>query len=236
MPQSHDVVRSYSYRGRHRRDSYQGRKAALAVTTLGAAAAAPLIGTTAAHADSSVWYQVAQCESTGNWHINNGNGFYGGLQFTYGTWLAYGGGQYASRADLASPQQQIAIGERVLAGQGPGAWPVCSVKAGLTSSTGSGGGSAPARAPQAPAQAPRAQAPQHTESAPSTTTEAPQAAVADPGPAISGTSYVVQSGDTLSKIARRAHVRGGWHTLFTQNRKVLGSNPNLILPGQRLSI
>ncbi|MFJ1708185.1 transglycosylase family protein, partial [Kitasatospora sp. NPDC088346] len=75
---------------------------------------------------------VAQCESTGNWSINSGNGFYGGLQFTNSTWAAYGGTSYAPQANLASKAQQIAVAEKVLASQGPGAWPVCSVKAGLT--------------------------------------------------------------------------------------------------------
>jgi hypothetical protein len=69
---------------------------------------------------------VAQCESGGDWHINTGNSFYGGLQFTLSTWLAFGGGRYAPRADLATPAQQIAIAERVLASQGSGAWPICS--------------------------------------------------------------------------------------------------------------
>lgn len=71
------------------------------------------------------WDAVARCESSGNWHINTGNGFYGGLQFTAGTWHAYGGGAYAPRADLATREQQIMIAERVRAGQGIGAWPVC---------------------------------------------------------------------------------------------------------------
>src|SRR4051812_13647057 len=71
------------------------------------------------------WDAVAQCESGGNWSINTGNGFYGGLQFTSRTWLAFGGGAYASRADLAAKSQQIAIAEKVLAVQGPGAWPIC---------------------------------------------------------------------------------------------------------------
>ena len=104
-----------------------------------------------------MWDAVAQCESTGNWTINTGNGFYGGLQFTQSTWAAYGGTSYASRADLASREQQIAVAQRVLAGQGPGAWPVCSVKAGLTSSN--GGTAAAAPAPAAPAPAPAAEAP-----------------------------------------------------------------------------
>jgi hypothetical protein len=71
------------------------------------------------------WNAVAQCESGGNWSINTGNGYYGGLQFSESTWVAYGGGAYAPRADLATPSQQIAIAEKVLAAQGAEAWPVC---------------------------------------------------------------------------------------------------------------
>jgi LysM repeat protein len=71
------------------------------------------------------WSAIASCESGGNWSANTGNGFYGGLQFTQQTWDAYGGGQYAPSADQASESQQIAVGQRVLAGQGIGAWPVC---------------------------------------------------------------------------------------------------------------
>jgi hypothetical protein len=71
------------------------------------------------------WDAVALCESGGNWSINTGNGYYGGLQFSSSTWLAFGGGAYAPRADLAARSQQIAIGEKVLAAQGPGAWPTC---------------------------------------------------------------------------------------------------------------
>jgi hypothetical protein len=71
------------------------------------------------------WSAIAACESGGNWGTNTGNGFYGGLQFSQGTWDAYGGGQYASTASGASESQQIAVAQRVLAGQGIGAWPVC---------------------------------------------------------------------------------------------------------------
>ncbi|GAB4094598.1 transglycosylase family protein [Brachybacterium horti] len=92
-----------------------------AVVAAGAFAAAP-----AQQADAAGgWDQVAQCESSGNWSINTGNGFYGGLQFTKSTWQAYGGGQYASTADKATKSQQIAVAEKVLAGQGAGAWPNC---------------------------------------------------------------------------------------------------------------
>ena len=71
------------------------------------------------------WAAIAACESGGNWAADTGNGFYGGLQFTEQTWLGYGGGRYASSANLATPAQQIAVAGRVLAGQGIGAWPVC---------------------------------------------------------------------------------------------------------------
>ncbi|GAA5020969.1 transglycosylase family protein [Kitasatospora paranensis] len=102
----------------------------------GALAVLPVAGlvtaTTASAAPVSTWDKVAQCESTGNWAVNSGNGFYGGLQFTAKTWGAFGGHAYAANAHQATKAQQIAVAEKVLAAQGPGAWPVCSVKAGLT--------------------------------------------------------------------------------------------------------
>ena len=91
--------------------------------------AAPPVATYSS--SGSVWDRIAACESGGNWSINTGNGYYGGLQFSSGTWLGYGGGAYAATANLASREEQIAIGERVQAAQGWGAWPVCSVKAGV---------------------------------------------------------------------------------------------------------
>ncbi|MFD7827252.1 transglycosylase family protein [Kitasatospora sp. NPDC059803] len=87
----------------------------------------------ASAASVSTWDKVAACESGGNWSINTGNGYYGGLQFTKSTWLAYGGGQYAQYPNQATKEQQILIGEKVLAGQGEGAWPSCGPKAGLGS-------------------------------------------------------------------------------------------------------
>lgn len=89
-------------------------------------AAAPVSAAAPASSSGGVnWTAIAACESGGNWSIDTGNGFYGGLQFTQQTWLDYGGGQYAPSANLASESQQIAVAERVLAGQGIGAWPVC---------------------------------------------------------------------------------------------------------------
>ncbi|THA48328.1 transglycosylase family protein [Streptomyces sp. A1136] len=101
---------------------------AVAAACLAAGAVQP-----AQAASVSTWDKVAQCEAGGNWSINTGNGYYGGLQFSLSTWKAYGGGQYATYPYQATKQQQILIGEKVLAGQGQGAWPTCGPKAGLGS-------------------------------------------------------------------------------------------------------
>jgi hypothetical protein len=111
-----------------RRTGLIGGTAALAVAAGTVMAAAP-----ASAASTSVWDKVAQCESSGNWSANTGNGYYGGLQFSAATWKAYGGTGLASDASKAT---QIAIAKKVLAAQGPGAWPVCSVQAGLTKANG----------------------------------------------------------------------------------------------------
>lgn len=109
------------------------------IVSIAIAAAAILVTAVAlsppAQASGSVWDAVASCESGGNWAIDTGNSFYGGLQFTHQTWLGYGGGAYAANANLASRPAQITIAERVLAGQGPGAWPVCGPRAGLSRAT-----------------------------------------------------------------------------------------------------
>src|SRR3954468_18525114 len=120
-------MRAARYRGRHRVPTQTGQIVAKS-TAAGTAFALPIVGmsTAAQAATEGQWDNVAHCESGGNWHINTGNGYYGGLQFTSSTWLGYGGGHYASRADLADKSEQIAIAEKVLAAQGWGAWPVCS--------------------------------------------------------------------------------------------------------------
>lgn len=82
-------------------------------------------------ADGSVWDALARCESGGNWAINTGNGYYGGLQFNAGTWLSNGGGQYAPYAHLATREQQIDIASRLHAARGFKPWPACSRKLGL---------------------------------------------------------------------------------------------------------
>lgn len=106
---------------------------------LAGAASVAAVGLTAPAAQAhghNVWDRVAECESSGNWHINTGNGFYGGLQFWQPTWVDFGGQEFAAYAHQATKLQQITVAQRVLEVQGPGAWPVCSVRAGLTRENG----------------------------------------------------------------------------------------------------
>jgi murein DD-endopeptidase MepM/ murein hydrolase activator NlpD len=209
-------------RGRHRR--YQPNRinrASLTVTAGGAGMALPLIGTGVAHAaDMDTWNKVAACESTNRWHVNTGNGFYGGLQFAQSTWEAYGGTRYAPRADLATKDQQIAVAEKVLDGQGPGAWPVCSVRAGLTR-----GGDTP---DIQPAGTPKRTTKTSVQDVQPQTTPQSRAGKAE--------MYTVVHGDTLSEIAESQEVKGGWRGLYAANRKAIGADPDLILPGQRLAL
>ncbi|OPF78906.1 peptidase [Streptomyces antioxidans] len=228
-------------RGRHRRyKPNRISRASLSVTAGGAGIALPLVGAAGASAASGeTWDKVAQCESTDNWDINSGNGFYGGLQFTQSTWEAYGGTAHAARADLATKDQQIAIAEKVLDGQGPGAWPVCSGKAGLTRDD-----AAPQSA-QKPVQ--NAQKSVGTAAAPAERTHRPekaqQAGASKPTPtSLPGHAptksgrYVVVSGDSLSRIADTHDVNGGWKRLYETNRETIGGDPDLIYPGQKLSL
>ncbi|MEU3059786.1 transglycosylase family protein [Streptomyces subrutilus] len=222
-------------RGRHRR--YQPssiNRASLVVTAGGAGLALPLVGAGAAHGASvDTWNKVAACESTGNWQINTGNGYYGGLQFSQSTWRAFGGTAYAARADLATRDQQIAVAEKVLRGQGPQAWPQCGGSAGLSRS-----GPAPAGVPKAPSAAPKQQAAQpHAQGgqgvkAPAQPSGAPRPA----GTPVAANPYVVAAGDSLSAIATRQRVEGGWQALYETNRATVGGDPDLIFPGQRLTL
>jgi resuscitation-promoting factor RpfA len=210
------------------------QRLALGAVTAGAVGVGLLATGGTAHASSGGvnWDAIAACESSGNWHIATGNGFYGGLQFTQSTWNAYGGKAYAARADQATREQQIAVAQRTLAGQGIGAWPVCGKRAGSTQHY--------AAAPSAPRHAhASSSAPRHahasSSSAPATRYQPRHAAPAGTEHVASGT-YVVRTGDTLGRIAANHGVPGGWESLYRNNIRVVGSNPNLIFPGERLAI
>jgi nucleoid-associated protein YgaU len=227
---------------------------ALAGLGLGASAGA------ATAAPASDWDALAQCESGGDWGINTGNGYSGGLQFSPTTWAAYGG---TGAASDASREQQIAVAENVLAGQGWGAWPACSSKLGLNSAASTGRVAAPAplqvqQAPAAPVvqapvvqapvvqapvvqapvvqapvvQAPVVQAP--VVQAPVVQAPVVQAPVVS-APALSGETYTIQSGDTLSSIADKFGVVGGWQALFAANADTV-IHADLIFTGHTLQL
>jgi len=186
---------------------------------------------TPANAATHDWSGVAQCESGGNWSINTGNGYYGGLQFSQGTWAGYGGTAYAPRADLASPSQQIAVAEKVLAGQGIGAWPVCGRNLGGGTTQVAEAAPAPVPAP-APAPAPQQVLPDRSTPTHADRSDRQAAPVVGNTP---GGTYQVQPGDTLSKIAAEQHVSGGWHALWTKNRAAV-ADPDLIFVDQLLAV
>lgn len=217
--------------------------------------------------DGATWDALAQCESGGNWSINTGNGFYGGLQFTQQSWNGVG---MSGSPATASRAQQIEAGERLLAIQGWGAWPACSAKLGLYGKTGAAptyteptttvaaqsqtqqtytapaaqvAPAAPAvqaapAAVEAPAAAPAAPAAQAAPAA----VEAPAAPVAAPAveapvaaPKAAAGTYTVVPGDSLSLIAAKLGVAGGYQAIAAANTDII-YNVDLIFPGQVLTI
>ena len=239
-----------------------------AALAIGGAVAATLSMPAANAVDGATWDALAQCESGGNWSINTGNGFYGGLQFTQQSWNGVG---MSGSPATASRAQQIEAGERLLAIQGWGAWPACSAKLGLYGKTGAAptyteptttvaaqsqtqqtytapaaqvapaapaaqaapaAVEAPAAAPAAPAAPAAVEAPAVAPAAPAV--EAPAAApVAAPKAAAS--TYTVVPGDSLSLIAAKLGVAGGYQAIAAANTDII-YNVDLIFPGQVLTI
>ena len=238
-----------------------------AALAIGGAVAATLSMPAANAVDGATWDALAQCESGGNWSINTGNGFYGGLQFTQQSWNGVG---MSGSPATASRAQQIEAGERLLAIQGWGAWPACSAKLGLYGKTGAAptyteptttvaaqsqtqqtytapaaqvapaapaaqaapaAVEAPVAAPAAPAAPAAVEAPAAPAAAPAV--EAPAAPVAAPK-AAAGT-YTVVPGDSLSLIAAKLGVAGGYQAIAAANTDII-YNVDLIFPGQVLTI
>lgn len=210
-----------SYRGKHRKMSATTRNIAR-VAIAGIAVGAPLaIAATPAQASTTNWDAIAKCESGGNWSTNTGNGYAGGLQFSPSTWRAYGG---QGSAASASREEQIAVAERVMAAQGPGAWPVCSHRSG--DSVSDQGTNTQGKTSK-----------KSTSTKKSTAKVAPKAVA----PSTAGVSasnpagdYTVVAGDTLSKIAGQFNVQGGYQKLQDLNAKFI-PNANLILVGQKIA-
>ncbi|MCC3653515.1 LysM peptidoglycan-binding domain-containing protein [Streptomyces sp. S07_1.15] len=239
------------YKGRHRRPAPpKSRRIVTFAGAAGTAAAIPLVGTadSASAASVDTWEAVAQCESSGNWKINTGNGHYGGLQFKQSSWKAAGGLRYAPRADLATKEEQIATAERLLAMQGPGAW-TCAGAGGLKA-----GGPAPGVAPltglgretggqkqeqaaprqERSADAPAARAERRDAAAASKTGEAAGTEKKSAPELVDG-KYEVVEGDTLSEIAETLGIKGGWQKLYAMNRDKIDA-PDVIYPGQLLRL
>jgi LysM repeat protein len=261
-------------RGRHRKPHHHARTIGLATAPLVAAIPMVAASATPSAAATSAWDKLAGCESGGNWGINTGNGYYGGLQFADGTWDGNGGGKYASRADLASRAEQIVIAARVLDGSGWSPWPACSSRLGLGSderrealataadlkarlsgdtSGSQDNGDATTSSDRTSADKTSAdKASADKTSADKTSADKPSAEQrasdnrgvqteratrgAHRKAQTAGGIYVVRSGDTLSGIASKRDVPGGWQSLYRMNKQTIGSNPGLIHPGQRLHL
>ena len=315
--------------GRHRRPR-QAPALIVAAGVTGSAIAIPLLGASGASAaEASTWDRVADCESGGMWSADLGNGYYGGLQIAQETWTDFGGTAYAPTADQASRSQQIAVAERILAEQGPAAWPTCALITGLAADA----GTTPDSEPSEGSSEETAQAAEAEDTAPGEEAELPAApeevppygqfgrdsalgtdepaeepsvrpsteaatgtgkhrgapapeADASTGPGASagtdpdagvdagdadesleagasgasgaerasrdegsaregaaaegrgaeGGAYTVRSGDSLWTIADEQKVDGGWSALYAANREVVGSDADLILPGQSLDL
>jgi resuscitation-promoting factor RpfA len=209
---------SFRARGRHRKPSTTGRTIGLATAPL--VAVIPLSASPAGAATTATWDRLARCESGGNWHINTGNGYYGGLQFSPGTWDAYGGNRFASNAHRATKAEQIRVAERLLDARGWGPWPACSRKLGLDRSDARG--------------TPDGTAERASRSKPRKATTSKVRKAKPVSTRRAGKVYVVRRGDTLSGIAARRDVPGGWQKLYKINKRTIGKNPGLIRPGQRL--
>lgn len=199
-----------------------------------------------------MWDRIAQCESGGNWSINTGNGYYGGLQFSAGTWRAYGGTAYASTADKASKAQQISVATKVQNAQGWGAWPTCSARAGASGSA-PGGTSSKAESSSAKSGSSKSGSSKSSKSGGSNSgttnsskssgsshssgsgsSNAPERPTGQTSRGTSRGGYTVRAGDTLSTIAARHGLT--WQRVYAANEAVVGGDPDLIVPGQRLTL
>lgn len=210
-----------------------------AVLAIGGAAAASLAATPAANAAPlEAWEALAQCESGGNWSINTGNGYYGGLQFSPSSWVAAGG---SGSPAAASKAEQIRVAENLLQMQGWGAWPACAAKLNLYAYGTSGAAAAVAEtttvAPQATEVTAVVAAPAVVETpavveAPAAETAPAAEVVAEAAPAAN--TYTVKAGDTLSAIAY-AHGFNGWDEVLAANADLI-QNADVIEIGWVLTI
>jgi len=188
------------------------------VVLVGAMAAAPLALSTGLASADTDWDELAQCESSGDWSTNTGNGFGGGLQFTDSTWKAFGG---SGSPEDASRSEQIQVAERVKAEQGMNAWPTCSKKTGNTDSSANSEDSGSSDSGSSASDSSEAES----------IAAAPQTKATQPATAPAGGAYTVASGDTLSSVASAHGV--SWQSI-AQNNAI--ADPDAISPGQQLKL
>ncbi|HEY4613830.1 MAG TPA: transglycosylase family protein [Citricoccus sp.] len=175
----------------------------------------------------STWDALAECESSGNWSINSGNGYYGGLQFNPTTWRAFGG---SGMPHQASKAEQIRVAENTLAAQGWGAWPACSAKLGLYGTPSNANVTTQSVDSNAAAEKAAAQ----ERAAQQSTQQVERASSVTPAER-SGKTITVKPGDTLGKLAKAYNVEGGWKALHAANAETV-PNANLIFVGQTLHL
>lgn len=214
-------------RGKHRAQTHHLRNAATTTATLGVAAGVVLASTSTAHADPN-WTPLISCESGGNPTAQNPSSTASGLfQFLDTSWIAYGGGKYASRAKYATPAQQYEIANRAYAQSGLTPWTASQSCWGGKISTNPAPKHAAPDKPTTPLLA-STKAPKHAKPAPQLKKPAQFAEISADG------LYTVVPGDTLSRIAAD-HGIDPWEILAERNRATV-PNPNLIYPGQQLSL
>ncbi|NLS10178.1 LysM peptidoglycan-binding domain-containing protein [Nesterenkonia sp. MY13] len=210
----------------------------------------------------SDWDRLAECESGGNWSINTGNGFYGGLQFMKATWDSMGGQQYAEYPHQATREQQIAVATELQARYGWGQWPSCSAQLGLSGSPSGGGGNTSSgnsgssdsgsnassenqqTESQQNQQSQQQSQPQQQETQQEAPQEQPQAETPAPAAAefsaepntdveVSDETYTIESGDSLASIAEELDL--DWEDLWGANAEEI-EDPNLIYVGDELKL
>jgi LysM repeat protein len=237
-------VHYFAKHAARKRRSIKARFAGIGVA--GAATIAAGVATANEAKAASIWDTVAQCETGQNWATNSVPGYSGGLGFANRYWAAFGGTQYSALPYQATREQQIAVAQRILATNGPTAWPVCGPRAGLTKANGGAATTAAAPAAAAPSTsrsttrtAPKATTTTTTKAtAPKAAPKAaakPAAKPANTAPAVSGNTVTVKAGDTLSELALKLGVKGGWKALYAANTNLV-KNPNLIYVGQVLRL
>ena len=208
---------------------------------VGVASAATLVGgvvtaNEAKAAGDTIWDAVAQCETGQNWATTSVPGYSGGLASPTSTGRPSAVPSSRRSRTRQTREQQIIVAQRILAVNGPNAWPVCGPRAGLTKANGGAASAAPAAAAPSTSRS-------TTRTAPKTTTTTTKKATTTPNgdepaytaPAVSGKSVTVKAGDTLSELAQALGVKGGWKALYQANTSIV-KNPNLIYVGQVLKL